>query len=84
MFRKGVFKGLSWDFSEIIGVQASKTALKIYYKSSLIYLGIRGIVIGIIAIKKSAPGSLANWLDNLSYNSWSREESKKVTEGQSL
>ena len=58
---------------------AYKKILKIYYKSSLVYLGMRNIAIGITAIGRYGPRYLASWLDNLSSKSRGEKESRKAT-----
>lgn len=64
----------------MIEAQASKTVLKIRCKSFLVYLGAKDIVLGIIAIRRLAPKSLASCSDNLLSDLGAREKSEGVTE----
>ena len=84
MSRESSLKVLSQDFLKMIGAQASKTVLKMSYKFSLIYLGIRNVAVEIIVIERLAFGGLMSWLDNSSSNLKSGEESKRATKEPSL
>lgn len=66
----------------MVGAQASKMVLKIRYKFFLIYLGTKGAAIGTTA--RDSPKGLADWLDNLSFNSRSGKGSGKATKRRSL
>lgn len=65
----------------MVGARISKKVLKIRYKSSLVYLGIGGAAVGIIAIEKSVIRSPMDWLNNLSSYSGDGKESKRAIEG---
>ena len=64
-----------------VGAQASKTALKILYKSSLEYLGILIVVIGASATGSFVPESPVDWSDNLSPDLGGGEEPGGKIEG---
>ena len=64
----------------MVGVQASKTVLKISYQSFLIYLEIKSAVVGTTTMGRLAPKSPVGLLDNLLSNFKGGEESKRVTE----
>ena len=73
--KEQAFKGL---------FQASKTVLKIWCKSSLVYLSIARGVVGMTTTGRFIPGSLSGWLNNLSPDLRDEEESRKAIEGCSL
>ena len=62
------------------GAQASRTALKILCKSFLEYLGTLVVAIDVTAMGGFVSEALAGWLDNLSPDSGSREQSERATE----
>ena len=66
----------------MVEVWASKTILRICYKFSSIYFGIKGAAAR--KIVKYGPKDLAAWLNNLSLNSGGGQKSKRVTKGCSL
>ena len=59
--------------------QASKTVLKIYCKSFLVYLGTGNAMAKIIVIGRFAFKDSAGWLDNLSFDSRGGKKSKRAT-----
>ena len=63
------------------GARASRTALKIRYKSSLHYLRTLIVVAKALATGGFVPKGLIGWLDNLSPNLEGRKESRGATEG---
>ena len=70
-----------------MGAQASRTALRIFCKSSLEYLGTLVLVTGVSATGGFVHEGLAGWSDNLSPNSEGEEAlggaMKEATEGRS-
>lgn len=67
----------------MVRAQASRTVLRIRYKSFSIYLGIKGIVAGMKAIERFTPKDSADWLNNSSFDSKSGKKSKRVMEERS-
>ena len=63
------------------GTQASKTVLKIYYRSSLIYLVIVGAVVETTAIRSFALRGPTGYLENSDLGG--EEESRRVIERRS-
>ena len=62
------------------GALGSKTALRIFCKSSLEYLRIL-VAARVLAMGSFGPEGLAGWLDNLSPDLGDREESRGATKG---
>ena len=62
------------------GVRASRTALKIFYKSSSEYLGTLVATTGALAAGGFVPEGPAGWSDNWSPDSGGGEESEGETE----
>lgn len=78
---KGYHLSYRWIILEIVKVQASKTFLRIYYKSSSVYLGTEGVAAKITVIRKFTPRGLIGWSNNLSSDSRVGKELKKVIKG---
>ena len=63
----------------MVGAQTSQTFLKIYYKSSIVYLGTKGVVARTTIMRRLAFTGPASSSNNLSSDSRVGEESRRAT-----